>query len=218
MSKITKGNLLYGQSGGPTSTINTSAYGLFVEAFKHKEIEKVYATNYGVKGIISNDFVEIKNDKKLAKLKNTPGAIFGSNRFKLEDYHVNDTTYKLILETFKKNNIRYFFYNGGNDSMDTIRKISKYLSRNHYECYCIGIIKTIDNDLFGTDFSLGYAAAATFIINSTIEITLDDLSYEVGRVNIIETMGRNCGWLAASAKLAKLKILSQILFMFQNYH
>jgi 6-phosphofructokinase len=205
MKETLIGNMLYGQSGGPTSIINTSAYGLFKEAFKHKEIKKIYATNFGIKGILNNSFKEIINNKNLKNLSNTPGAFFGSNRYKLKQYSEDPKTYEIILDTFKKNNIVYFFYNGGNDSMDTIRKISDYFKLVNYKCNCIGIIKTIDNDLVNTDFSLGFPSAAKFIINSVIEITLDDLSYETGRVNIIETMGRNTGWLAASSKLASLK-------------
>jgi len=199
------GNVLYGQSGGPTSIINTSAYGLFKETFKHQEIKKVYATNFGIKGILNDSLREIKNNPNLKNLMNTPGAFYGSNRYKLKKYEEDPSIYELILKTFEKHNIRYFFYNGGNDSMDTIRKISDYFRLINYKCNCIGIIKTIDNDLVSTDFCLGYPTSAKFIINSVIEITLDDLSYEEGRVNIIETMGRNEGWLAASSKLASLK-------------
>lgn len=199
------GNMLYGQSGGPTSMINTSAFGLFKEAFKHQEIKEIYATKFGIKGILTDTLIRIQNKANLPNLINTPGAYFGSNRYKLKKYDEDHESYELILKTFKKHNIRYFFYNGGNDSMDTIRKISDYFKLVKYECNCIGIIKTIDNDLVSTDFSLGYPTAAKFIINSVIEITLDDLSYEEGRVNIIETMGRNEGWLAASSKLAALK-------------
>jgi 6-phosphofructokinase len=199
------GNMLYGQSGGPTSMINTSAFGLFKEAFKHQEIKEIYATKFGIKGILTDTLIRIQNKVNLPNLINTPGAYFGSNRYKLKKYDEDHESYELILKTFKKHNIRYFFYNGGNDSMDTIRKISDYFKLVKYECNCIGIIKTIDNDLVSTDFSLGYPTAAKFIINSVIEITLDDLSYEEGRVNIIETMGRNEGWLAASSKLASIK-------------
>lgn len=204
MSKII-GNLLYGQSGGPTSIINTSAYYLFKEALKHKEINKIYTLHYGIEGIINNDLREYIDSNEYKKLLTTPGAYFGSNRYKLHDEETDKEVYELILNTFKKYNIRYFFYNGGNDSMDTINKISKYLRKNNYDCYCIGINKTIDNDLCETDFSLGYASAAKFIINTVLEIYADDMSYSKGRVNIIETMGRNAGWLSASAKLCELK-------------
>lgn len=204
MKKILEGNLLYGQGGGPTSVINSSAYGLFKEAFKHEEIKQVYYAEYGLYGILNDLIYELKNNNNLDKLISTPGAAFGSSRIKL-DVNKDIDKFNKILEIFKKYNIRYFFYNGGNDSMDTINKISTFLKENNYDCNCIGINKTIDNDLEGTDFALGYATSAIFIANSVIQVGLDDLSYEKGRVNIIEVMGRDTGWLAASSKLAKLK-------------
>lgn len=199
------GNVLYGQSGGPTSVINASAFGLINAALKNENIEKVYAMRYGISGILSDNLLEIKDDKKLKKLLNTPGAAFGSNRYKLDDFSKNLADFQQILKIFQKYNIRYFFYNGGNDSMDTINKISRYLELNDYKCNCIGINKTIDNDLMNTHFSLGFASSAKFIINSVIEVYLDDHSYKKGRVNIIETMGRNAGFLAASSIVAKIK-------------
>lgn len=198
------GNVIYGQSGGPTSIINTSAYYLFKECFNKLENKiKIYAMKYGIEGLLEENIIEVKDNDNLNKLLVTPGAYFGSNRYKLKDDNLN--VFDKILETFKKYNIRYFFYNGGNDSMDTINKISTYFKKVNYECYCIGINKTIDNDLLHTDFSLGYASASKFIINTILEIYADDKSYKVGRVNIIETMGRNAGWLAASSKLCSLK-------------
>ena len=208
MNTKLKGNLLYGQSGGPTSIINSSAYGLFKEAFKSKYVDKVYAMHYGIKGLLNDDLIKVINSKNLKKLVNTPGAAFGSNRYKLKEINEDLATFQFILEQFKKYNIRYFFYNGGNDSMDTINKISKFLIENNYQCNCIGINKTIDNDLMESEFSLGFASSAKFIINSVVEIALDDLSYETGRVNIIETMGRESGFLAASSICAKVKNLS----------
>ena len=199
------GNVLYGQSGGPTSVINASAFGLINAALKNENIEKVYAMRYGISGILSDNLLEIKDDKNLKKLLNTPGAAFGSNRYKLDDFSKTPADFQHILKIFQKYNIRYFFYNGGNDSMDTINKISKYLELNDYKCNCIGINKTIDNDLMNTYFSLGFASSAKFIINSVIEVYLDDHSYKKGRVNIIETMGRNAGFLAASSIVAKVK-------------
>ena len=121
MNTKLKGNLLYGQSGGPTSIINSSAYGLFKEAFKSKYVDKVYAMHYGIKGLLNDDLIEIINSKNLKKLLNTPGAAFGSNRYKLKEINEDLATFQFILEQFKKYNIRYFFYNGGNDSMDTIK-------------------------------------------------------------------------------------------------
>lgn len=199
------GNVLYGQSGGPTSVINSSAYGLFKESFKHKnKINKVYAMHYGLEGLLDEDLIEIKeDDKNLSKLKNTPGAFYGSNRFKI-NYEKDLKILEKIYCVFKKYNIRYFFYNGGNDSMDSIYEIDKYLKSKNYECYSIGIPKTIDNDLVLTDHTPGFASAAKFIINTVTEIYYDDASYKQGRVNIVEIMGRNAGWLTASSMLAEL--------------
>ena len=203
--KILVGNVLYGQSGGPTSVINASACGLFKEAFKHKDrIGKVYAMHYGLEGLLKEDLIEIKeNGKYIDKLKNTPGAFFGSNRFKI-NYESDIDTLEKIFQIFKKYNIRYFFYNGGNDSMDSIYQIDKFLKVKGYLCYSIGIPKTIDNDLVSTDHTPGFASAAKFIINSITEIYYDDASYKEGRVNIVEIMGRDTGWLTASSKLAEL--------------
>ena len=203
--KLLIGNVLYGQSGGPTSVINASAYGLFKEAFKHKSrINKIYAMHYGLEGLLKEDLIEIKkDDKNLKKLLNTPGAFFGSNRYKI-NYEKDLEKLEKIYQIFKKYNIRYFFYNGGNDSMDSIYQIDKYLKSKEYTCYSIGIPKTIDNDLVLTDHTPGYPSAAKFIINAVTEIYYDDASYKEGRVNIVEIMGRDTGWLTASSSLSEL--------------
>lgn len=207
MEKIVKGNLIYGQSGGPTSVINSSAYGLFKETRKHKDIiEKVYAMHYGIEGLLNEDIIDIDkyNDEDLKALLTTPGAIFGSNRYKLNDDITDKEKFDKIINLFKKYNIRYFFYNGGNDSMETILKISRYAKKVGYTLYSIGIPKTIDNDLVLLDHTPGYLSAANFIANSVSEIYYDDFSYKKGRINIVEVMGRNTGWLTASSKLAEL--------------
>ena len=142
------GNLLYGQGGGPTSVINASAYGLFKEAFKHLEIENVYTANYGLLGILNDDLFKIENTKELEKLKATPGAAFGSSRIKLDLINEEDK-FEKILEVFKKHNIRYFFYNGGNDSMDTTNKIGKYLKEHHYEINMITVEDPVEQKIFG---------------------------------------------------------------------
>ncbi len=199
-----KANILYGQSGGPTSVINTSFLGLIKEASKHPDkIDKIICMHYGIEGLLNEDLFVInpKNFENYKKLENTSGAFFGSNRYKLKKFNEDETDYKKILKIFKKYNIRYFFYNGGNDSMDTINKIDEYLKRNNYKCDTIGIPKTIDNDLMGTDFSFGFPSSAKFVINSIINIYNDDASYKKGRVNIVEVMGRNAGWLTASSKV-----------------
>ncbi len=207
MKETIIGNLIYGQSGGPTSVINSSAYGVIKEARKHKNIiSKVYAMHFGLEGLLNNDLIDLDNYtlEELAKLKNTPGAAFGSNRYKLSHYSADEKDYIKIIDIFKKYNIRFFLYNGGNDSMDTIHKISEYAKKVNYELYCVGIPKTIDNDLPFIDHTAGYASAIKFIANAVSEIYLDDHSYKKGRVNIVEIMGRNAGWLTAGSLLSKL--------------
>ena len=201
-----KANILYGQSGGPTSVINSSFYGLIKEANKHRnKIDKVICMHYGIEGVLNEDLfiIDPSDYQEYKKLENTSGAFFGSNRYKLKKYQEDETDYKKILEIFKKYNIRYFFYNGGNDSMDSIKKIDEYLKLNNYKCDTIGIPKTIDNDLIGTDFSFGFPSSAKFVINSILNVYNDDMSYKKGRVNIIEVMGRNAGWLTASSIILK---------------
>lgn len=201
------GNAIYGQSGGPTSVINSSAYGVIKEAKKHSDtIDKIYAMHFGLEGLLDDDLIDLTkySDEDLKKLCNTPGAAFGSNRFKLPHYNVDTSLYERIINTLKKYNIHYFFYNGGNDSMDTINKISVYAKTIGYNLICIGIPKTIDNDLPFLDHTPGYPSAVRFIANAVSEIVLDDASYKIGRVNIVEIMGRNAGWLTAGSVLAKV--------------
>ncbi len=202
-----KGALVFAQSGGPTSVINASAAGVFLEGLKSKEITAVYGAAHGIKGILNEEFYDIgKEDKKeLLLLKNTPSSAMGSVRYKLKDADVDDTDYKKLLEVFKKYDVRYFFYNGGNDSMDTCNKISKYMAKSGYDINVIGVPKTIDNDLYGTDHCPGFASAAKYIATTIMEINLDAKVYDTGMICIIEAMGRNAGWLTASAALANSK-------------
>ena len=201
------GACMFGQSGGPTSVINASAAGVFIEALEQKNITAVYGAAHGIKGILEEDFYDIgeENREELLLLKNTPSSSLGSVRYKLKDASVDDTDYKRILEVFKKYNIRYFFYNGGNDSMDTCNKISKYMSRVGYECRVMGVPKTIDNDLAGTDHCPGFASAAKYIATSFMEVSRDCQVYNTGMVTIIECMGRHAGWLTAAAACANVK-------------
>ncbi len=202
-----KGALVFAQSGGPTSVINASAAGVFLEGLASSEITAVYGAAHGIKGILNEEFYDIgKEDKEeLLLLKNTPSSAMGSVRYKLKDASVDDTDYKRLLEVFKKYDVRYFFYNGGNDSMDTCNKISKYMAKSGYDMNVIGVPKTIDNDLFGTDHCPGFASAAKYIATTIMEINLDAKVYDTGMVCIIEAMGRNAGWLTASAALANYK-------------
>ncbi len=202
------GAVMFGQSGGPSSVINSSAAGVFIEALKHKDIiTNVYGAAHGVKGILEENFYDMSKEDlyELQLLKNTPSSALGSVRYKLKPSEVDETDYIRLLEVFKKYNIRYFFYNGGNDSMDTCNKVSKYMQKVGYECRVMGVPKTIDNDLWGTDHCPGYGSAAKYIATSIMELKLDSTVYDTGMVCVIEVMGRNAGWLTAAAQLAKHK-------------
>ncbi len=206
MSEL-KGACIIGQSGGPSAVINCSAYGVIKTALENPCITKVYGAYHGIKGVL-NDELMIMDEEDAAELENmlhTPSSALGSCRYKIADPDVDDTDYKRILEIFKKYDVRYFFYNGGNDSMDTCNKISKYMNRIGYDCRVIGVPKTIDNDLAGTDHCPGFASAAKYIATSIMEISRDSQVYDTGMVTIIECMGRHAGWLTAAAALANTK-------------
>lgn len=143
-----------------------------------------------------------EDEKELELLQNTPSSELGSVRYKIADPDKDDTDYKRILEIFKKYDVRYFFYNGGNDSMDTCEKISRYMKNVGYECRVMGVPKTIDNDLYGTDHCPGFGSAAKYIATSCMEVAKDSRVYDTGMVTIVEIMGRHAGWLAGSAALA----------------
>ncbi|MDD4295753.1 MAG: 6-phosphofructokinase [Ruminiclostridium sp.] len=201
------GNAIFGQSGGPTSVINASAAGVFTEALKQNCIPKVFGAAHGIKGILEEKFYDIgcEDPKELELMKTTPSSALGSVRYKLASSEVDDTDYKRLLEVFKKYDIRYFFYNGGNDSMDTCNKVSKYMQKVGYECRVMGVPKTIDNDLAGTDHCPGYGSAARYIATSTMEVYLDARVYDTPMVCVLEIMGRNAGWLTAASSLAAFK-------------
>ena len=204
MTKL-KGACILGQSGGPTSVINASAAGVFIEALAQKDcITNVFGAKHGIRGILDEEFYDMSKEdlEELKLLKTTPSSDIGSVRYKLKDASVDDTDYKRILEVFKKYNIRYFFYNGGNDSMDTCNKVSKYLANSGYECRCIGVPKTIDNDLAVTDHCPGYGSAAKYVATTMMEIKHDAFVYDTPMVCVCEVMGRNAGWLTAASQLA----------------
>ncbi len=206
MSKL-KGAAIFGQSGGPTSVINSSASGVFQQALKEDCITAVYGAAHGIKGILNEDFYDISQEtqEELDLLKTTPSSALGSVRYKLADPSVDDKDYKRLLEVFKKYNIRYFFYNGGNDSMDTCNKVSKYMEKAGYECRVIGVPKTIDNDLTGTDHCPGYGSAAKYVATTIMEVYHDANVYDTPMITVIEIMGRNAGWLTAASMLAAYK-------------
>lgn len=201
-----KGNLLYGQSGGPTTVINATAYGVIKEAFSREEIEEVYAMRHGIKGALNDDLIHVNDLKEdeIELLPKTPGAAFGSIRYKIANAKDDETDYVRLLYIFKKYNIRYFLYNGGNDSMDTCYKISEYMKKVDYEIKIIGLPKTIDNDLPFTDHTPGYGSAAKYIANTIMEIHYDMIAYPKGKITIVEIMGRHAGWLTASSAIASL--------------
>ena len=203
MSEKLIGACIIGQSGGPTAVINASAYGAIYTALEAEEITQVLGADHGITGVLSDKLYDmgLEDPSELALLTNTPSSELGSCRYKLKDPEVDDTDYKKILEVFKKHNVRYFFYNGGNDSMDTCDKISRYMERSGWDCRVMGIPKTIDNDLFGTDHCPGFGSAAKYIATSCMEVSKDSRVYPTGQVTIVEIMGRHAGWLAGSAAL-----------------
>jgi len=188
------GNVLVGQSGGPTAVINASVAGLITEALNHDCIEEVYGSLNGVLGILQEDLVDLaaESQQSIRALKHTPGAALGTCRYKLRKPADLDR----ILEVLKAHNIRYFFYIGGNDSQDTAAKISAHAVAAGYELRVIGVPKTVDNDLPGTDHCPGYGSTAKFLAATVRELAADNES-------IIEVMGRSAGWIAASTALAK---------------
>lgn len=204
MSEL-KGACIFGQSGGPTSVINASAYGVIATALKNPSITRVLGAEHGIKGVLNDRLFDMgqEDPAELELLKYTPSSALGSCRYKMADPDVDDTDYKRILEIFKKYDVRYFFYNGGNDSMDTCNKISKYMQKVGYECRVMGVPKTIDNDLMVTDHTPGYGSAAKYIGVVMKELIRDATVYGTKYVTIVEIMGRNAGWLTAAAALAR---------------
>ena len=201
---VLKGACIIGQSGGPTSVINASAYGVIRTALDNEAITKVYGAEHGIKGVLNDRLLDMTQEDpaELENLLYTPSSALGSCRYKIADPDVDDTDYKRILEIFKKYDVRYFFYNGGNDSMDTCNKISKYMQKAGYECRVMGVPKTIDNDLFGTDHCPGFSSAAKYIATSCMEVYHDARVYDTGMICVVEIMGRHAGWLTAAAGLA----------------
>ena len=205
-----KGNIFYAQSGGVTPVINATASGLIEHFFKNKKFfGRFYAGKNGILGALNEELVDITSENKmeLKLLSKTPGGAFGSCRLKLKDYVKSEREFQRIYEVFKAHNIRYFFYNGGGDSQDTTNKISKFFKTKGYAISCIGLPKTIDNDLPITYCCPGYGSVAKYIATSTLEASLDvkSMSQTSTKVFILEVMGRHAGWLAASSGIIKTK-------------
>lgn len=203
---MSRKNLIVGQSGGPTAVINSSLYGVVSEGMRHPEaIEHVYGMINGIEGFLNGtvlDFAEALPGEKLDGLKVTPGAYLGSCRYKLPE-SLEDPVYPRLFKKFEEMNIGWFFYIGGNDSMDTVLKLSEYGKRIGSDVRIIGIPKTIDNDLCETDHTPGFGSAAKYIASSVLEIAHDTFIYAVKSVTIVEIMGRDAGWLTAASALAR---------------
>ena len=198
-------NLIVGQSGGPTAVINSSLYGVVKTALDSNEIDKVYGMQNGIEGFLKGtilDFEEALPGDKLELIKTTPGAYLGSCRYMLPD-DLDDETYPKLFEKLEELEIAYFLYNGGNDSMDTVSKISRYAERVGSDIKVLGVPKTIDNDLVMTDHTPGFPSAARYVANTVREIVTDASVYETPAVTIIEIMGRHAGWLTAASVLAR---------------
>ena len=203
---MSKKNLIAGQSGGPTAAINSSLYGVVSEALKHtEEIDHVYGMVNGIEGFLNGtvlDFQEALPGEQLLALTWTPGAYLGSCRYKLPE-SLEDPVYPKLFQKFEEMNIGWFFYIGGNDSMDTVLKLSEYGKKIGSPVRIVGIPKTIDNDLCETDHTPGFGSAAKYIASSLLEIAHDTFIYAVKSVTIVEIMGRDAGWLTAASALAR---------------
>ena len=201
------GNAIVGQSGGPTAAINATLAGVIRGAKESAEIKSIFGAFNGVEGMLAGHFTDLteltEDDLKL--LETTPAAALGSCRRKLPPPAEvsSEPVYEQLLNFFKANDIRYFFYIGGNDSMDTVAKLSEWISGKNYEMRVIGVPKTIDNDVVGTAHTPGYGSAAKFIATSIQEILRDTAVYTVKAVTIVEIMGRDAGWLTAAAALPR---------------
>ena len=202
-------NAIYAQSGGVTSVINATASAVIEASRKSKKINKLYAGKDGIIGILNEELIDtsLENFSDIKKLMHTPGGAFGSCRHKLKDVNQSKREYERLIDVFKAHDIGYFFYNGGGDSQDTSNKIAQYTKDAGFPVTCIGIPKTIDNDLPYTDNCPGFGSVAKYIATSTKEAALDvkSMSKSSTKVFIFEVMGRHAGWLAASAGLAKSK-------------
>jgi ATP-dependent phosphofructokinase / diphosphate-dependent phosphofructokinase len=203
-----KQNAFYAQSGGVTAVINASACAVIETARRHKDkIKNVYAGRNGILGALTEDMIDTSAEpaRAIAALRHTPGGAFGSARYKLKGLDANLAEYQRLIEVFRAHDIGYFFYNGGGDSMDTAHKVSQIGKRLKFPVTCIGIPKTVDNDLPVTDTCPGFGSVAKYVAVSTAEAALDvaSMAKTSTRVFILEVMGRHAGWIAAAAGLAQ---------------
>ena len=205
-----KKNAFYAQSGGVTAVINASACGLIETARRHKDkIGRLYAGRHGIIGALTEDMIDTSKESRaaIAALRHTPGGAFGSARYKLAGIDKNRAQYERLIDIFRAHDIGYFFYNGGNDSMDTAHKVSEIAVQMNYPIICIGVPKTVDNDLPLTDCCPGFGSAAKYIAVSTREAALDveSMARTSTKVFVLEVMGRHAGWIAAAGGLAAQK-------------
>ena len=206
-----KGAAVIGQSGGPTAAINATLAGVIKGCFNNRDtITKVYGMKNGIEGFLKEDLINLTNyfesdtEEKLNILAATPAAALGSCRKKLPAPDADKEFFDNLIELFRKYDIRYFFYIGGNDSMDTVAKLTKYLESSDYEMRVMGVPKTIDNDLQATDHTPGYGSAAKYIAATMSEIIRDCAVYKIPAVTIVEIMGRDAGWLTAASALPRI--------------
>ena len=207
MSQL-KGNAVVGQSGGPTAAINASLAGVIRGVLANRDaIPELYGMRNGIEGFLSGDYVSLlprfRSETELRRLEQTPAAALGSCRKKLPDPKTDRAFFDGLIERFREMNVRYFFYIGGNDSMDTVAKLSRYTKEHDYPMVVMGVPKTIDNDLVGTDHTPGFGSAAKYIAVTVEEIIRDCAVYKVPAVTIVEIMGRDAGWLTAASSLGR---------------
>ncbi len=208
---MTKANAFYAQSGGVTAVINATACGVLQTAAEHKDvIGKVLVGANGIVGALNEDLIDASKETKrsIAGLRSTPGGAFGSCRYKLKPYEEDPREYQRLIEVFKAHDIRYFFYNGGGDSQDTANKVSQLGVRLGYPLQCIGVPKTVDNDLPLTDCCPGFGSVAKYVAVSTKEAALDieSMCATSTKVFVLEVMGRHAGWIAAAGALARQQL------------
>ncbi|MDD4112415.1 MAG: 6-phosphofructokinase [Herbinix sp.] len=201
-------NLLVAQSGGPTVAINATLVGVLQGVRTSSKVDKVYGAKNGIEGAINDNLLDlndlIRDTQAMDTLTYTPSSALGSCRYKMKDWKVDEEPYKKIIDTFKKHDIRYFIYIGGNDSMDTVDKLSEYCKIHNYDVYIMGGPKTVDNDLNLTDHCPGFGSAAKYIATTISELERDINVYDIPAVTIVEIMGRNAGWLTAASALARV--------------
>lgn len=196
-------NIAIAQSGGPTAAINATLAGVFARAEKTEEVDEIYGALNGIEGILNDHLINLRhiimNEEDKDLLMKTPSTILGSCRYKLPTLEEDESQYKTIVENLQKHHIKVFFYIGGNDSMDTVMKLDAYLKREQIDICVVGVPKTIDNDLMETDHTPGFGSAAKYVAISLQEIIRDSRVYSIPSVTIVEIMGRDAGWLAASS-------------------